>query len=672
MGCDGCGNQFNSPKEFLNFVYKLPTLIENEISVMKPSRQRLWLSMVSKGTLPANVGTNYQKLAVHTPRFRQFNNSEIYHSKQDRAHGPTAAGGANAHCTVGPFHKLNGLGYERMTLAHRRAFFETCEFCVETLWRENVAPEEFFAEYMQGIRDQLDDIMEITHRNEYEERSQKVWAIYNSSGRLLQNAQNAYDWAPLTNAGVLSLPSIEMLYNFAEDVLAGYSDYYSIGTVDGEPVYPLVMNSRTKHNLVFKNKELIEMIKFSSMADNLIEMWQGPISKIGPFVIFVDNDSVRLKRDLVTGQTLQIPHWIPIPAPDGGEMWVEHPEWTQRGEQYADTIMIPRKDAWRKLIRRIPKTLAGVDFGEDLSPELDLKYVNIKDKQCNPFGWIGHFVATHEYYAEPGQNIGLAPCYMLGVHSGIPGTDMLYEEQPSCPEVITPCNIVDHTACPCTAISCIVPHPINGEQAFFTFSQVFSPALNAGNTVSMKTRTGSVQTFTVVTPLQVSADGLTYLLQLPAGATANGPLDPEDYVEVACEVITYCESTVVGISDCRSEVSNAVRAKLAKNLVCSNINDVITLTFKGGYKANFVVLSANIGLQEYVIRYASGFGPTDDPLGLTPATSTWDLCCDRGMPVHACCVPTQANGCAGCEVTFEKCDGTTTTVDSPGGCGCSE
>lgn len=669
MSCTGCGNQFDTPTEYLNFVYKLPVLLEQEISVMETQRQRIYLNMVQKGELPANVGTNYQKLAVHTPRFRQFNNSEIYHSKQDTAHGPTAAGGENAHCTVGPFHKLNGLGYERLTIAHRRAFFRTCDFCVETLWRENVAPEEFFAEYMKGIREQLDDIMEITHRNEYEERAQKVWGIYTPNGRLLQRADNPYDWATLPLTNTLSLPSIEMLYNFAEDVLSSYAEYYMIGTVDGEPVYPLVMNSRTKHNLVFKNPQLLNMIQFSSMADNLIEMWQGPLSKIGPFVIFVDNDSIRLKRD-AAGNVLQVPHWVPIPAPDGGTMWVEHPDWHTRGPQFADTIMIPRKDIWKKLIRRIPKSIGGVNFGEDLSPELGLTYINIKDKECNPFGWIGHFVASHEYYAEPGANIGTAPCYIIGVASGIPGLDMLYDEPETCPPVTTPCNRFDDNGCPCTGIVCVKPNDFNAQQAAFTFTSPLVPAPVAGATVAIKTRTGTVQTFTVATPLQVTADGLTVMLQLPVGALANGPLSADDYTEVACEVITYCESEVIGVEDCRSQVANAVKLKLDKNIVCSNVSNLITLTFRGGYKANFVVVAANNGLKEYTVRYAAGFGPTSDPLGLVPASSTWDLCCDRGLPSYACCVPTVGNGCLGCDTTFTKCDGTTTTIPVNGACGC--
>jgi hypothetical protein len=668
-GCSDCGTSFNTPKEYLDFVYKLPTLLEKEIDVLKPSRKRLYTGMVTKGSLPTNVSTNYQKFKVHTPRFRQFNNAEMYHSKQERAHGPTAAGGANAHCTVGPFHKLNGLGYERVTLAHRRSFFETCKFCVETLWRDNIAPEDFFSEYMQGVRDQLDDIIEITHRNEYEERAQKVWAIYNSDGRLLQKSDNPFDWASLPNATQLSLPSVEMLYNFAEDVLSSYSDYYSIGSVDGEPVYPLIMNSRTKHNLVYKNPQLVQMIQFSSMADSLIEMWQGPISKIGPFVIFVDNDSTRLKIE--NGVTQQIPHWIPTDAPDGGEMWVEHPEWRARGLNYVDTIMIPRKDSWKKLIRRIPTSIGGVQFGEELSPEMALTYINIKDINCNPFGWIGHFVASHEYYIEPGDNLAVAPGYQIGVHSGIPGLDMLYEEQPACPAQIVLCNTVDDTGCPCMGIKCITVNPTNPAQMFVTFTQTFSPALVAGGTVSLKTRTGGVQTVTVAAPLSVSADALTYLFNVAPADLANGPIDPEDYVEVACQVVEYCESAVIGLKDCRSQVSNAVTIFLDKPLKCSTVGDLITLSFKGGYQADFIVVTANNSTLEYVVRYAPGFGPTEDPTGLVAASTTWDLCCDRGQPTHACCVPTVANGCLGCEVTFEKCDGTTVTQPaSQGGCGC--
>lgn len=675
MGCNGCGNQFDTPQEYLNFVYKLPVLLEQEISVMTPQRQRIYLNMVDKGTLPANVGTNYQKMAVHTPRFRQFNNSEVYHSKQEAAHGPTAAAGENAHCTVGPMHKLNGLGYERLTIAHRRAFFRTCDFCVETLWRENVAPEEFFAEYMKGIREQLDDIMEITHRNEYEERAQKVWGIYTPQGRLLQRSDNPYDWAPLPTAKLLSLPSIEMLYNFAEDVLASYSEYYSIGTVDGEPVYPLVMNSRTKHNLVFKNPQLVNMIQFSSMADSLIEMWQGPLSKIGPFVIFVDNDSVRLKRETVSGTVLQIPHWIPVPAPDGGNMWVEHPEWHTRGLEYADTIMVPRKDVWKKLIRKIPKTIGGVNFGEDLSPELGLTYINIKDKECNPFGWIGHFVASHEYYAEPGANIGTAPCYMIGVASGLPGLDMIYDAAPAEPEEITLTNTATSEGCPCIGIECVQAYPGNAEQAFFTFTSpvTATPAEDEEDpsTINIKTRTGGVQTFTVVEA--IGEDGLIFLLQLPAGAIDNGPLTASDYVEVACDEVTYCEANVIGLNDCRASIGNAVKITLDRRVVCDAVNDLITLTFKGGYKANFTILAANALNREYTIRYAAGFGPTTDPEGASGSaatTSTWGMCCDRGMPLHACCVATEGNGCAGCDITYTDCAGDPLELASVGPCGC--
>lgn len=669
MGCNSCGTTFDSPQDYLNFVYKLPVLLETEISVMKPTRQRLYLNMVTKGELPANVGENYQKMAVHTPRFRQFNNSEIYSSKQDNAHGPTAAGGENAHCTVGPMHKLNGLGYERQTIEHRRAFFETCDFCIETLYRENVAPEEFFAEYMTGVRDQLDDIMEITHRNEYESRAQKVWGIYTPAGRLLQRNDNPYDWAPLPTANTLSLPSIEMLYNFAEDVLASYSEYYSIGMVDGEPVYPLVMNSRTKHNLVWKNPKLVNIIQFSSMADSLIDLWQGPLSKIGPFVIFVDNDAVRLRRS-TAGVVMQIPHWVPIPAPDGGTMWVEHPDWHTRGIEYADTIMIPRSDVWKKLIRRIPKQLAGVDFGDDLNPELGLKYINIRDKKCNPFGWIGNFVATHEYYAEPGKNIGTAPCYMIGVASGMAGLDMLYDVAPEVPTVITLTNTATSTGCPCNGISCVLANPMNAQQAFFTFTAAFAPVKVNGNTIAIKTRTGTTQTFTVVGT--VGPDNLTYLLQLPVGATANGPLAADDYVEVACDVLTYCESDVIGMIDCRASITNAVKIITDKPIICGVAGQLVTLYFRNNYKANFTVISANAVLNEYTVRYAAGFGPTDDPLGLAATTltdSTWGICCDRGMPTYACCVPTVGNGCLGCDTTFTDCLGNPIGIPTSGPCG---
>lgn len=669
--CSGCGNQFNTPQEYLNFVYKLPVLLEQEISVMKPKRQRIYLSMVDKGDLPANVGTNYQKIAVHTPRFRQFNNAEIYHSKQEKAHGPTAAGGENAHCTVGPFHRLNGLGYERQTIAHRRAFFDTCDFCVETLWRDNVAPEEFFSEYMTGIRDQLDDIMEITHRNEYEERAQKVWAIYTPSGKLLQHATNTYDWATLDPATkTLSHPSIEMLFNFAEDVLASYSEYYSIGEVDGEPVYPLIMNQRTKHNLIFRNPELMKIIPYTSMSDSLIENWQGPISKIGPFVIFVDNDAVRLKRSS-TG-VLQIPHWVPAPAPDGGTMWVEHPDWHTRGQNFADTIMIPRKDVWKKLIRRIPKTIGGVQFGEDLSPELGLEYVNIKDKQCNPFGWVGKFVAQHEYYAEPGANLGVAPGYMLGVASGLPGLDMLYDVDPGAPPTISLTNTATASGTSCIGIACVQPNPLNAQQAFFTFTSPITPAVAIGGTIAIKTRMGTSQTFTVVTPGHDTAN-LIYALQLPAGAIDNGPLAAEDYLEVACDTVTYCASKIVGVLDCRSEITNAVKIITDLPLICNGIGDIITLTFKGNVKANFEILAANLGQKMYTIRYATGFGPSDDPLGVSEdadTNSTWDLCCDRGMPTFACCVPTGGNGCAGCDVTYTDGAGSQIVIPQTGPCGC--
>lgn len=668
--CSDCGTTFNSAEGYLNFVYKLPTLLEKEISVLRPARKRIYTGMVQKGGLPHNVSTNYQKFKVHTPRFRQFNNSELYHSKQEDSHGPTAAGGANAHCTVGPFHKLNGLGYERVTLAHKRAFFETCEFCVETLWRDNVAPEDFFSEYMRGVRDQLDDIIEITHRNEYEERAQKVWAIYTSEGRLLQDNVNPFDWATLPAANVISLPSVEMLYNFAQDVLASYSDYYSIGMVDGEPVYPLIMNSRTKHNFVWKNKELIQSIQFSSMADNLIDMWSGPLSKIGPFVIFVDDDSTRLKKQ-EDGTVLQIPHWIPTDAPDSGEMWIEHPEWTARGADYFDTIMIPRKDSWKKLIRHIPTSIGGVQFGEEISPELALKYINIKDRKCNPFGWIGHFVASHEYYIEPGDDLAVAPGYQLGVFSGYPGLDMIYDSQPECPEEIVPCNTAESEGCPCIGIKCITVSMVNPAEAEITFTSELSPAPVAGGTVVLKTRTGGTQTFDLPSPLEASEDGLTQKIIAREADLENGPLDPRDYIELACEVVEYCESKVVGMKDCRSHVDNAVTIFLDKPLKCSAAGDEITLTFgKGGYRANFAVVSANNSTKEYIVRYASGFGPTDDPEGAVPASSTWDVCCDRGAPVYACCVATEANGCAGCELTFEKCDGTTVTKAAEKACGC--
>lgn len=673
MGCSPC-TSFDDPKQYLDFVYKLPPLLEQEITVMRPKRKSIWTSMVQRGTLPTQVGTNYQKIQVHTPRFRAFTNAEIYHSRSDTSHGPTAAGPANAMCTIPFRHKLNGLGYERVGLIHRRAFFETCDFCIESLWRENVAPEEFFSEYMTGVRTQLDDIMERTHRNEFESRAQKVWAIYTPEGRLLQHRGNPFEWATLDPTNVVSLPSIEMLYHFADSVLSSYQDYYSIGEVDGEPVYPLIMSSRTKHNLVFKNPKLMEIVRFSSMADNLIEMWQGPLSKIGPFVIFVDNDLTRLKRNLTTGEVLEIPHWIPQPAPDGGEMWVEHPEWTARGPEYYDTIMIPRKDSWKKFIRTIPNSIGGVNFGEQFSPELGLKYVNILDKDCNPFGWIGNFIASHEYYAMPGENMALAPGYVIGVFAGYPGTgnEMIYDEAEVCPPTQTPCNRAESDALPCNQVVCVTPIPTAPTDAFFTFSNVIAPTPVAGATFTLLTKTGGTTTITWDTPLELSADGKTARAVVDI---TNGPINPDDYVGAACQVVTFCEAEVLGLDDCRSEVTNAARIRLSRALRCNAPGDLITLRWNGGYSADFTVVTADTGSGWVTVRYAAGFGPTDDPTGAVAASTTWDICCDRGKPASACCVPTVGNECTGCSTTFEDLEGNEYTAEGAfpaDGCGCTE
>lgn len=639
-GCTNC-TKFSNESEYLDFFFKAPTYINPEIESVQLQTNRFWLDMIPKEPIPYGVGSNYQKLIVHRQKMIPFAGLEIYDRLQETDKPESAFSGANSVCAYPKTHRVPGLGYERRGLEGYKTAIRSEDICVDKLFSQQIAPEEFFAEWVENLADYALDIKEYTNRNIYFMYAQKYIAAKDANGDLLHNKANIRDFPRLTAANLnrVSAPSYSLLLHVYETFLVPYMSEFQTEMTDGEPNVILACDPIFKSELVEANAKIIRHLEFSSMADNLLKKY-APLDKIGPFIFKADAAFPRFSRNTLNDEIEEIHRWIHIPVESGFKA-VPNPEY-DRAEFYG-VMPLPLKP-FKMRVRQLPTKIGSATFGER-AYDLAMQWIQIKDR-TDFLGKTGFYYGEYEFFIEPGKYIDYP--LILFRRRTIDQT-FLYWDSPSCPPADVVCPGIPVSGCPCPVITCFKVDTFNSAVAEIAIEPMYNPALVAGAVVEFETATGGTAQGIVQAP-GVAADGKTYRFLF----VTNGlPLLAEDFVGVRCEAAVYdCRTDVIGLRDCKVGITAALDLELLVNIRCNATNDQVNVYFGDGSSLVFDVVVADTTTHVYTMT---------DPSG---AVTSYNACCFRGGIKQVCCIPTVLNACEACSDTYLACDGTQVVIDN--------
>lgn len=653
-GCNDC-TKFQNEGEYLDFFFKAPTYINSEIESVQLQTNRFWLDMIPKEPIPYGVGSNYQKLIVHRQKMLPFAGLSIYERLQETDKSASAHSPAHSVCSYPPTHKVPGLGYERLGLEGFRTAIRSEDICVDKLFSQQIAPEEFFAEWVENLADYALDIKEYTNRNIYFMYAQKYIAAKDSNGDLLHNKSNIRDFPTLLAADVkkVSAPSYALLLYVYETYLLPYISEFQTEMSDGEPNVVLACDPIFKSEIVEANAKIIRHLEYSSMADNLLKKY-APLDKIGPFIFKADAAFPRFTRDTISNEIKEVHRWIHVPV-ESGYRAVPNPDY-DRAEFYG-VMPIPQKP-FKMRTRQLPTKIGNATFGDRVY-DLTMQWIQIKDKQ-DFLGKTGFYYGEYEFFIEPGKNTDFP---LILFKRRTLDQMFVYWDAPTCPpDDDTACTGIDVSAqsCPCPVITGFRVDTFNSLIAEITIQPPYSTALIAGDVVAFDTSTGGSVSGTVQAP-GVGSDGVTYKFLF---ADTGLPLAAEDFVGVQCETPVYpCAATVLGFQNCGAGISGSLELRLSNNIRCKTAGDDVTVYFHNGTSLVFDVVSANVNTHVLVL---------DDP---TNAVTDYNACCFRGGIKSVCCVPVEAdpeadppvlaNGCTGCgPEVYETCAGDEIVIDT--------
>jgi len=298
--------------------------------------------------------------------------------------------GANDACELTP--ELVEFGQTEREMRLQRRNIQTQEFCVEDL-RNDFAIEKV----AQGIDKNLTFITQFVwesrNRREYIRLSEhKV----TERGSVDLNATSFSGANPPTSR--LTWGTLEEIYNY---LLADGAGVAGMGkTANGRPVFDLYTDMNTARDLMRQDPELREDFRFAYQGDGINSPLLATLGAgyvYNGFRIVIDPFPVR--QDVVGGViTNRAPYADPVATTKGKKQNV-NPQYLYAQTQIS-VIHIPTV-----FTQRVPRPIGNIGSMkfDPVSYMGDFKFLNIRDKLCNPRGTKGFFDAVFASASDPGD-----------------------------------------------------------------------------------------------------------------------------------------------------------------------------------------------------------------------------------------------------------------------------
>lgn len=534
--------------------------------------------------------------------------------------------------------QFGGTSFDRKLTELMRREFVTPKYCVSEI-QTTANFEQVFAKIVENIWAQTSYFKEFSIAQNTLTMLAKKFVVTNAGAQI--NRQNIYVY-PNIGTATLSAININMLEFFYEQ-MRKIPSVVPYDVVDGAPLYALHASHQLLARMYRDDQNLRKDVRFSGLANDLVMKYNFMSSIRGMFLSAPTLYPRRFR--IVDGEPIEVlPFVNGVPAAFGTFTDL-NPHYDDSSYATHEEIIIHGKYPFKLFYQPTVASLGeNTSFGPEFSFMDTWVWINpLTD--CDFFRRTGFFATS--------AAIGISQQFSDGIFSILverPSVGLMFMQNPSpvCPEPYPDCNnAIPEQPCPCPfVVGLPYQNPING-QWFFQFS--IDTGAVQGGTIQLALDNGAYITATVNA---VSSDGQTLVLTLPAGFTGA---DCGRITAVYCDETAGCSATVICANDCRSNQTDAVKIVLS-NLIKATTGDTVLACFGDGTSAELEILDTNLAALEYVVGYASGYGPTDDPTGEGETLLNADMVCDRLGILRICVPPSTDATCPECDLQVVVCE----------------
>lgn len=524
---------------------------------------------------------------------------------------------------------FSGHGLERRLIALSRREFRTQDYCVNEI-KSAAEFEPMFGKIIRNIQTQVAFFKEINIGLNYLTGIAKKYMV-DSTG-LRGNTADPFTYrAPGTaTLSKLNLRIITKIY----ESLRRRSDITPFDIQNGKPLYAMSASDELLDDMYMADPGSRQDLRFSSAVDAILNRYNFISSVRGQFL----NAPISFPRrfDIVGGVWIQrLPYVNGIPA-EMGEFSDINPQWETAA--YEEVLFYGKAPFTIFSRSQIITIGSGTDFGPEPSFMDNWLWVNIQT-ECDEFRRVGHFSTAIE----------MAPAAQTSQVYGLivprPSMSMIAQFFPAntCPPEGVTCNntVPAIITCPCPLVLSATENPFTSGLYTIVFGVPID--VNVEDTIQIGIGTGGYLTGTVAA---ITSDGLTLSIQFAAGTVVS---NCNGFTAVFCDNTLGCSSQVLSMCDCRAGETGDFKVILSNPIKASTAGQVVIGYMGDGTVQSFTVVSSDMQTNTWLLEYAAGYGPTDDPTGAGTTNLETDAVCDRNGMVRLCVPPSTDATCPACD-----------------------
>lgn len=535
---------------------------------------------------------------------------------------------------------LGGHAFDRRLTELMGRDFRTPNYCVHDI-QTTMQFKEVFAKIVQNIWAQVAFFKEFNIGQNFLTMVAKKYLVDSDGPK--PNTQNPYVYRS-PGAARLSTLGMELLEWFYER-MRRLPDCVPYDVVDGSPIYALECSHQLLARMYRDDPGLRQDARFSGMANDLLMKYNFMSTIRGMFIPapILYPRRFRAVTDLATTYFEEVLPFINGIPGEVGTYTGLNPDYEDA--QYEE-VLLHGKSPFKLYYLTTETSLGqGTSFGPEPSFLERWPWIN-PQTDSDPFSREGYFASSIK--------MGLSQQYSDGVFGVLverPSSRLaaVFVPEPECPPDTVECNnSVPDVECPCPVVISIQQNPFNSSRYYITFATPVTGVV--GHSADLQLDSGGTLSGDII---QISDDGLILEIEF-TGGLPNGVCTA--IVGIACSPLLACSSTVARARDCRSNQTGLVTLTLSQAIRAQTAGQTLTAYFGDCTTASLDIVSVDIENLDWVVEYADGYGPTDDPDGEGATVLSADMICDRGGIMRICVPPETVATCPACEPALTACE----------------
>ncbi len=523
---------------------------------------------------------------------------------------------------------LGGHGFNRRLVSLMRREFTTPDYCVNEI-KTTHEFTQVFEKIIENIQMQVSFFKEYNIGMNFLTGIAKKLLV-DSSG-IQGNSADPYSYRAL---GTVTLSKLNLrLISSMYERMRRRMNIAPFDVQNGRPIYAMSASDELMDDMYMQDPGSRQDLRFSSASDALLNRYNFMHSIRGQFI----NAPILYPRrfNYVSSAWVEV-----LPYVNGVPMQMGSSSDLNPAYEAAtyEEVLFYGKSPFTVYYRDQVTTLgAGSNFGPEPSFMNSWLWVNVQT-DCDPFRRQGSYKTAIE--------MAMAPQYseVYAMLVPRPSAGMIAEFFPAavCPPASVECtnDLPAVTTCPCPLVLSFTPDPYTAGK----YRVVFGVPIDAVPTdpIQISIATGGYLSGIVDA---ISTDGLTLDITFspvpdPVITNCNG------FTAVFCSNTMGCSSLVTLSSDCRAGETGSFRVVLENPIKADTVGDLVYGNMGDGTTQHFNVVSIDMGTNTWVLEYATGYGPSDDPTGAGATNLNTDIVCDRNGVVSVC-VPTATDATCG-------------------------